>query len=129
MDKELQKLGKQISKQVAHELFSKSQENLVSYGAIDTGFLLRSGYIRELKNGWEIVYEAPYSDYINDGTRPHYPPFNSIFKWVKRKLGYSDKKAYGIARAIQKKISLRGTDPKPFMSKAIADIKIKYKIK
>lgn len=129
MDKELKELGKKISKQVAHELFSNSQNNLVSFEAIDTAFLLKSGYIIETKEGWEVGYNAPYAQFVNDGTRPHYVGVKHLIRWVKRKLGYSDKEAYKVAKAIQKKIQQKGTDPKPFMSKAIADIKIKYKIK
>ena len=127
--KEIKKIGIKIISQIANDLFSESQKNLVNYGAIDTGFLLRSGYIKQISNGFEVGYDAPHSAYINDGTKPHTPPRDVLVKWVKRKLGYSEKKAQQIAFLIQQKIRFYGTEPRPFMSKAIQDIKIKYKLK
>ena len=126
---DLKELGKKVSNRIAHELFSNSQKNLINLKAVDTGFLLRSGEIEEFNDGWQIVYSAPYSSEINDGTIPHLVSLKVLIKWVKRKFSYSEKKAYPIALAIQKKIMNKGTKPRPFMDKAIADIKIKYNLK
>ncbi|SMH62843.1 HK97 gp10 family phage protein [Azospirillum agricola] len=53
-----------------------------------------------------------YAEPVELGSKPHMPPIEPLFDWVKRKLGLrnaDDGKALGIARAIQWKIFHVGT--------------------
>jgi len=51
------------------------------------------------------------------GTKPHFPPVAPIKDWVKSKLGKSEQEAEGIAFAVARKISIKGTKPKLFVKK------------
>ncbi len=119
-DKEIENVVNLILNELAEVIFSKSQDNLVEYEAVDTGHMLGSGIV-EHGNEPIINYSAPYSSIIEYGRHPgSYPPFTPIFKWVKRRLGIKkDKEAKKIAWAIMNKIKTHGIDGRPFMSSAI----------
>ena len=55
-----------------------------------------------------------YAAYVNDGTRPHTPPFEPIQVWARRVLG--DESAAG---GVWQKIREEGTDPNPYVDRAI----------
>ena len=119
-------LAEKVLDLITDEIFTRSQENLVEMGKIDTGFLLRSGNVIREKGKRKIVYSAPYSGYIEYGTLPHFPPVEPIFEWVKRKMGKSDKKAERIAWAVANKIAQQGTKPYPFLREAVYYVRGKY---
>jgi len=48
-------------------IFSRSQETDKCYVPVDTGFLKRSGYTKQIPNGIEIGYIAPYSADVEVG--------------------------------------------------------------
>jgi len=59
-----------------------------------------------------------YASAVEHGTRPHYPPFDPIRRWVWLKrggLGVSDKEVDSTAWAIVRKIGRVGTKPHPFL--------------
>jgi len=119
-DKEIDRIVELIMNELADVIFSKSQDNLVEYKAVDTGHMLGSGFVNYGMSPL-IEYKAPYSATIEWG-RPSgtYPPFTPILKWVKRRLGVrSDKKAKAIAWAIMNKIKTHGIAGRPFMANAI----------
>lgn len=121
-----EKIAKMILNQVSNEIFKASQDNIIEFEAIDTGFMLRSGTLWQsgkLKN--TISYQAPYSSVIEFGSAPHFPPIEPIQRWVERKLGNTTNSRQ-IAFAIAKRISLEGTKPRPFIRNAIIKIKNKY---
>jgi hypothetical protein len=52
------------------------------------------------------VYSAP----VEEGTRPHFPPYEALIPWVVRKFGVTDEQAArALAFVIARKISRRGT--------------------
>ncbi len=62
----------------------------------------------------EIISNGPpadvYSSPVNDGSRPHFPPYEALIPWVIKKFGATDEKtARSIAFLIARKISIRGT--------------------
>lgn len=121
-------LEKQIARQIADFIFTESQQNLVKLGAIDTGFLLKSGKIIDQPSGADIFYDAPYAWAVNFGTDPHGVNPKVLEGWVRRKLGIkNEKQAKSVAFLIARKISQRGTEPQPFMDQAIETAKIKFK--
>ena len=62
----------------------------------------------------DVVYgtfgtPAIYGASLEYGTKPHFPPVSPLQFWVERKLGISGKEARGVAFAIARAISVRGT--------------------
>lgn len=55
-----------------------------------------------------------YASYVHDGTKPHFPNPSSLVPWVRRVLGAPAEEAEGIAFAIARAISRRGTRAQPF---------------
>ena len=121
---------------IADFIGSKSDEILRSDdGAFDTGFLANSLVVDKdefLRK--EVGYEASYALFVCYGTSPHWPPLDTIYEWCYRKrndlkIKHSKKttimngKTYNsdilkVAWAIAKKMSIRGTEPKPFLRPA-----------
>ena len=65
---EIEAIGKEIIRDFADFIFTRSQENIVSMGISDTGALLISGEIVEEGGIIIIEYTAPYAKNVNDGT-------------------------------------------------------------
>lgn len=54
----------------------------------------------------------PYAEYVEIGTRPHFPPLQPIEDWVQAKLGITDERErHNVAFLIARKISVKGTKP------------------
>ena len=80
-----------------------------------TGDLQRSIQIFETRTGQIVLgTRLPYAQFVNDGTRPHTPPFEPIQVWARRKLGDED-----AAGAVWNKIRQEGTDANRFVSRAM----------
>jgi len=131
-EKSFKKFKKDLLTTIAMEIFSKSQQNLVEpdeKGRIitDTGALLRSGNVETWTDKAKIVYDAPYADFVEFGTDPHWVPIDVLVKWCKRKLRMSDREAREVARRIQLKIAKKGTDPRRFLRNAIDEVRAKYR--
>jgi hypothetical protein len=62
-----------------------------------------------------------YIGFVNDGTRPHWPPIGPLAYWAARKFGYpvgsaqAQRAGYLVARAI----SRRGTKPRLFVERVV----------
>jgi len=121
----LKKVDEELN-EIADFIFSKSQENIVEYGAIDEATLLKSGYVNRQFLEKEIGYSAPYAGHVDFGTDPHMPPVAPLIAWVKRKFSVPDKQATRIAWAIAKTIERDGSEPRPFFRDALQQGKIKY---
>lgn len=129
-DKEIRAIGKQIVREIGDFIFSNSQENLITSGAIDTSNLFLSGSIEEEGDDIVILYDAPYASALNDGTKPHFVNPKQLEGWVRRKINPgSEVEVRSIAFLISRKIKERGTKPNPFMDKAIELAKIKFGIR
>jgi hypothetical protein len=75
-----------------------------------------SEFVREASMVTEIVGVSPnvgadvYAAPVETGARPHFPPASALVPWVQKKFGIDDEKqALGVAFAISKKMSQRGT--------------------
>ena len=51
----------------------------------------------------------PYAEPVELGTRPHFPPVQSLEEWVKAKISQDPKEIPGIAFCVARKISRDGT--------------------
>ena len=116
----LEKTDKKLD-EIIDFIFSKSQENIVRKGAMNSGHLLHSGNVQRAFLNKTITYSAPYATYVEFGTEPHMPPVEPLEQWAQKKLGEK-----GLGWAIAKKIAKEGTEPKPFLRDAIDQARFKY---
>ncbi len=120
--------GLDLAREIADNIFTNSQENLITEGAIDTSNLFLSGGIKEEADAITIFYDAPYASDIDEGTKPHFVSAKVLEGWVRRKINPgSEKKVKSISFAIAKSIEKRGTVPQPFMTRAVAQAQSKFK--
>lgn len=106
---------------VAQKGFNVSQEH-VPHGADST--LANSGF-RPVETGdGSIVwgYRAAHARYVEEGTRPHWPPIQPLLKWARRVLG--DEEA---AYQVQWKIAQEGTPAQPYVERGIDAMKAKLR--
>jgi hypothetical protein len=92
--------------------------------AVDKGDLIRSVHYSPGKRGGFVVVDAPHAAFVEMGTRPHWPPFLPIYRWVQRKITRDEYKAAAIAKRVRAKIAAHGTEPRHFMRKAARRIKL-----
>jgi HK97 gp10 family phage protein len=83
---------------------------------VDTGNLRRS-LTHEVVAGGQTVTgrvgtNAPYGRYVEEGTRPHFPPVAALAGWARR----HGAEPFVVARAI----SRRGTRARPYLKPALA---------
>lgn len=101
----------------AKKALSKSvsviQPIAVKGAAVDLGGL--RGSIRKSVSGLtgEVVAGSKHAIFIEEGTRPHFPPVAPLERWATRKLGSS-----GLGFVVARKIAREGTKAQPFMSPA-----------
>lgn len=111
---------------------NKLQENLLKDGSNASGALTNSiRYIYEGKGGTFSVSIGleDYWKYVNDGTKPHFPPVSAIRKWVEIKPVIPEADANGrvptvaqLAFLIARKISREGTEGTHFFDKTQEEI-------
>lgn len=94
---------------------------------VDLGQLHDS--VRAVPNGApnEILVDAPHAGIIENGSRPHWAPFEAIYEWVQRhKLSFgieSDEEAKQVTAAIRAKIAREGTKPRWIMRNSLEDLR------
>jgi len=131
-------LGK-ICTKICEDILAESQKNILELDLPDTNWLMLSGHLGKLtpvgvvEVERTVEYDAPYAGYVEYGTLPRtqtsgkYPPFENIYKWVRRKFGITNKRqATEIAWKVCNKIYYHGTDPKPYFRPAIDYAMRKY---
>lgn len=59
-----------------------------------------------------VASPLPYAEYVELGTKPHFPPIEPLVDWVMAKLGITDEtEAHSVAFLIARKIARVGTKP------------------
>lgn len=59
-----------------------------------------------------VASPLPYAEYVELGTKPHFPPIEPLVDWVMAKLGITDEtEANSVAFLIARKIARVGTKP------------------
>lgn len=123
--------------ELVDEIFSRSQENLVKNGSIDTGEILKRANVNREFLSKEIVYESDYAGAIEFGSDPHEVPVEEIpnprrgkntkrtvkvpvlYDWTRRKLEKNPVSAVGVSWRVKRKIARKGTRAQPFLRPAI----------
>ena len=81
----------------------------------DTSFLAGSGEVDKSRYLVKVIrYTAPHAAAIEFGTEPHRVDPAKLERWIIRKLGLKGQEKR-VAYAISRKISVAGTDAKPFL--------------
>jgi hypothetical protein len=105
---------------VAYKILNQANKNIDDYKINDTGRLRGSGVVEPAGEEYLIVWKAPYSGAIEFGSHPHMVPAEVLYGWVRRKMRISDdRRAWGIAYAIQKEIAESGQTGRHFIRDAI----------
>lgn len=138
---------KKIAENIMNEIFTKSQENLVTeikwgddkYSGhnrrptkiTDQGIILQSG----IPPYWEtptrlaFEYKAAHSFWVEVGTPPHPIDPERLEGWILRKLDVPKDEIKQVSYMIAKKIATVGIEPHPYLRPAINEVSTKYNIK
>jgi hypothetical protein len=84
-----------------------------------TGGLRQSIFAQHTDKTSTIAVASPIAEVILKGSRPHMPPVGAILKWVEAKGLASGKDAESMAWAIALDIAEYGTQPNPFIQRAL----------
>lgn len=121
----------QQQKQSAARGLAKSIPDLVAASPVDTGLYASSWDFKIDEKSAIIGNYAPYAGVIEYGARPFTPPLGPLLAWAKRVLTGSKEHDTGqpetsytpevqrLARAVQKKISERGMEPRHILENAL----------
>jgi len=116
---ELDKQASEIIMRIAVELSNLMKEE----APVHTGRLRQSIQILGKEEGKVVVgTNLKYAPRVQFGSDPRTPSIESLKRWAKLKLG-----AENLAYAIQMKIEEEGTEPNPFVSRAVERLKERYK--
>lgn len=134
----MEKLELTTIKNIADDFVVELKNKLTANGSNASGDLSNSlkGIVKQ--NGKYIVVSIQLNEYwkfIENGTKPHWPPLSEIRKWISvkpvlprptksGKLPTANQLAFLIAR----KISKVGTKAKPFLSNTIKDFDLVGKV-
>lgn len=119
----------EVAEEAMHAAALRSMPAVVEDTPSDTGQARAGWDVRQAPGGADLFNDAPHIGILEGGSRPHWPPFEPILRWVVRVFGidaenaatsrrsYEDEndvsnEAYAIARAVQAKIAKEGTEPK-----------------
>lgn len=134
----MEKLELTTIKKITDDFVIELKNKLTANGSNASGDLSKSlkGIVKQ--NGKYIVVSIQLNEYwkfIENGTKPHWPPLSAIKKWISvkpvlprplksGKLPTDNQLAFLIAR----KISKVGTKAKPFLSNTIKDFDLVGKV-
>lgn len=113
------------------------QDNLVKSGRIASGDLLNSVECHVALDNQEFVVSLTLRDYwqyVEEDTRPHWPPRDAILSWIQVKPVLPRPDAQGriptpqsLAFLIQRKIATEGTKGTHDLAKAVEEMNAQYR--
>lgn len=125
--------------QYAQDVRNLYQDKLIRSDRIASGQLLNSVEYRVVDNGLEYEVKLRLEEYwkwVEDDTKPHWPPVSAILEWVKVKpvIPRADDKGRiptpkQLAYLIGRKISRVGTEGTHDLQESIEEINERYKEK
>lgn len=130
---------RQTLEEYGQEVRNLYQDKLITHDRIASGELLNSVEFQVEGDGqrWEVSLNvAEYWKYVENDTRPHWPPVNKILEWIRAKpvLPRPDKNGKlptpeGLAFLIARKISRAGTKGTHDLEESIEEINERYRDK
>lgn len=124
----LQKMSVEKTRRIKGEVHAsgidvqrEAKMRLKEQKAWDTGHLADSVIVERSPDGMiaEVGPTAAYGVYVEEGTRPHFPPLDALEGWAKRH-------GFDSAWPICKVISERGLPARPFLFPAWLAVKDKF---
>ncbi len=109
---------------VTDALFSamiKMESLAKQYAPSDTGELRRRINLKPTETGYKEYILSSGVDYgapVEYGSRPHWPPLESLEGWSRRVLGNAN-----LAYLVQRKIAMKGTSAQPYFRPALLEVK------
>lgn len=126
-----------VLRDYAAEVRNLYQDNLIRHDRIASGGLLNSAECRVEVNGrvYEVVMTLEdYWRYVEEDTRPHWPPVDAILRWVQIKPVIPRPDAAGriptprqLAYLIGRKIAREGTEGSHDLADAVAQMNERYR--
>lgn len=108
------------------ELEADVVKNINERKITNTGRLAQSIYSRKIDElTYEVATDVYYAPFVEYGTRPHYPNYQSIYVWVGQKLGIRGKKQSDVAWAVVNKIAKKGTEAREYFTDAYKNFNFK----
>ena len=130
---------RQTLEEYGQEVRNLYQDKLITHDRVASGELLNSVEFEVEGDGqrWEVSLNvAKYWKYVENDTRPHWPPVNKILEWIRVKpvLPRPDKNGKlptpeGLAFLIARKISRVGTKGTHDLEESIEEINERYREK
>lgn len=128
-----------VLQQYGESIRNEYQDNLIRSGRIASGNLLNSvefEVIQDKRRFKVNLLLAEYWKYIEDGTRPHFPPVSVLLEWIKVKPVIPRPDANGriptpkqLAYLIGRKIANEGTEGSQDLQKASKTINDEWREK
>ncbi len=132
-------IGQTITIKKAQDEIGKKVQDFIKDIAIDLsnemkreapvyrGRLRDSIQVQQTKGGnFAVGTNVEYAPGVQFGTDSHFVPIEPLEKWARRKFSLQPPTSFAVARGVQSSIKERGTEPNPFISRAIQNIKEKY---
>jgi hypothetical protein len=107
---------------VQEEILNTPSSADVAGPPVDTYEMINSVRSAPTTSGGKIWMDDPKAIFMEEGTRPHFPPLAPLVEWVKRKITSDPIQARSIAYAIQQKIGERGLAPRRYFRRAMRRI-------
>jgi len=123
-DSRFQELVKKALTGAGLELENKIVENVYER-ASNTGRLGQSWNVKAIDYKQVKVFSnLLYAPFVEYGTKPHRPPIEPIYNWVRQKFQTGGEEARGIAWAVWNKIAEKGTPEKRYVRDAISSFNL-----
>jgi hypothetical protein len=126
-----------VLQQFGEEIRNEYQDNLIRSNRIASGDLLNSVEFEVVRNGNSFKVNlnlAPYWKYLEEGTKPHFPPVSAILKWIEVKPVIPRPLSNGklptpkqLAFLIGRKIDEEGTEGSHDLQRAAVTINDKFR--
>lgn len=127
--KEMRELGPKLEETIvrglrstAHRMPEIVRDELSStspHPAIATGELARSTKVDTVEDGAIVGMDAPHAAFIEEGTRPHFPPLQPLKDWARLRFGGSEAEIDQIAFLVARKISRHGIEPRHYFKASV----------
>lgn len=127
----------QVLEDYGQAIRNEYQDNLIRADKVASGELLNSVEFEVIQNGRSFKVNlnlAEYWKYVEEGTRPHFPPISALLDWIKVKPVLPRPDDNGkiptplqLAFAIRNKIGKEGTKGSESLQKASQTINVQWR--
>lgn len=106
-----------IARELAEEGRNRMVRELQRQGSVTTGTSVRNLRVKRQGFGSYSIVGPKYLRYVDQGTKPHYPPYQSNKRFRDWAITHGMR-----PRALAESIALKGTQPHPFIARSLLPI-------